>query len=213
MQIKISENIKKKNDNVLKVPIWHNKSIKINNKSFFYKEWFQKGVVVLNDMIKNSENVVFYRLYEFNQKFNMHTDFLTYQGVINAIKKTFSSDEISNRILNYPFIPKNLEIFVKHKQGASDFYKAQNTTVATGRKKWDDIFGFDNQKWRQKYIIPFISTRSTKLQWLQFRINQYILTTNSYLFKIGLVDTPYCHQCKTEIETIVHTLWDCENVQ
>jgi len=61
--------------------------------------------------------------------------------------------------------------------------------------------------------INFSTTKNTKFQCLQYRINQNILTTNYYLFKFGLVDSQYCHRCKIESETIEHTLWDCEKVQ
>lgn len=51
------------------------------------------------------------------------------------------------------------------------------------------------------------------MQWLQFRINQYILTTNSFLFKIGKTDTKLCSLCQSNEETIVHLFWDCLHVQ
>ena len=62
-------------------------------------------------------------------------------------------------------------------------------------------------------ILIFKVTKSSKLQWLQYRINHYILTTNKYLYKIGIIDSPICKRCNTDIETIEHSLWDCAVVQ
>ena len=45
------------------------------------------------------------------------------------------------------------------------------------------------------------------------RINHHILTTNSFLFKIGKNDTNLCNLCKIEEETIYHLLWQCPIVQ
>jgi hypothetical protein len=38
--------------------------------------------------------------------------------------------------------------------------------------------GLDETKWREIFKLPFIVTQNTKLQWLQYRINQRILGTN-----------------------------------
>ena len=61
--------------------------------------------------------------------------------------------------------------------------------------------------------MPFIVTNNTKLQWLQYRINHRILATNSFLFKIKVVENPYCTFCHEELETIEHLLWNCEITQ
>ena len=61
--------------------------------------------------------------------------------------------------------------------------------------------------------MPFIVTNNTKLQWLQYRINHRILTTNNFLFKIKITGNPLCTFCKTENEYIEHILWDCEVIQ
>lgn len=45
------------------------------------------------------------------------------------------------------------------------------------------------------------------------RINQYILTTNSFLFKTGKTDTKLCSLCQSNEETISHLFWDCLLVQ
>ena len=62
------------------------------------------------------------------------------------------------------------------------------------------------------FIYPFISTNDTKLQWLQYRINHYILTTNVYAKKIGITNSDVCSFCKEEKETIIHILWECHKV-
>ena len=61
--------------------------------------------------------------------------------------------------------------------------------------------------------LPFKCTKSSKLPWLKYRINQYILTTNVTLFKYGKIATKLCSFCIQEDETILPILWSCPKEQ
>ena len=74
-------------------------------------------------------------------------------------------------------------------------------------------FVLTNRDWETFYQIPLQVTKNTKLQWLQYRISHHILTTNSRLFKAGLVTSSFCNLCNSERETITHLLWECREVQ
>ena len=63
------------------------------------------------------------------------------------------------------------------------------------------------------FKLPFIVTQNTKLQWLQYRINQRILGTNKLLYKIKVKDNAFCTFCQEDEETIEHLFWNCEIVQ
>ena len=82
----------------------------------------------------------------------------------------------------------------------------RNNIVSNGQKKWEDILalGLDETKWREIFKLPFIVTQNTKLQWLQYRINQRILGTNKFLYKIKVKDNAFCSFCQEDEETIEH---------
>jgi len=63
------------------------------------------------------------------------------------------------------------------------------------------------------YILPFIITQDTKMQWFQFRINHLILGTNWLLNKNNNNYDSKCYFCKIEIETVQHIFWNCEKVK
>ena len=83
----------------------------------------------------------------------------------------------------------------------------------TGQNKWGIVYEYNKETWNKIYAVPFRVTNNTKLQWFQFRVNHCILTTNSYLCKIGLTNNPLCVLCFLERETIIHILWECKEVQ
>ena len=70
------------------------------------------------------------------------------------------------------------------------------------QKEWEDIC------YRSMQI-----TNYTKLQWLQFRIINNILSTNSLLNKMKLLDWNQCSFCKLESETISHLMYNCDIVK
>ena len=66
---------------------------------------------------------------------------------------------------------------------------------------------------KQIYKLPFQTIKNCKFQWLQYKINNFRLTTNTFLYKIKIKQDPLCSFCKKENENMIHLLWECENVQ
>ena len=66
--------------------------------------------------------------------------------------------------------------------------------------------------WKHIFKNPFIYTKDSKLQWLQYRINNRILGINNISQKMGIVNDNRCSFCQHENETIVHLFWDCIHV-
>lgn len=202
-------------DYVLKSSLWYIEKFKIGNKSILYKDRYKKAILIVNDLIKDKINNTFFSFQECSQYLGIQSDFLQFQCLITVVRRHLSGLNAINSNLVYTLIPKNLEMFFKNTKGAKDFYNilSQNDSIPTGRKKWEETFDFNNETWKEIYNLPFRVTKSTKLQWFQFRINYHILTTNSYLFKARLINSPMCKACHSETEYIIHSIWECEKVQ
>ena len=71
-------------DNALKTVIWNNRDlIKVNNKTVFWRTWFDKNIICLDSLL--DENLNFLTHETFLATYQIQTDFLTYYGLINAI--------------------------------------------------------------------------------------------------------------------------------
>ncbi len=65
--------------------LWNNKDLRINGKPIFYKDWFKKGIISVSDILKIDRS--FYSVRELKSLYNIQINFVTYQGIIQAIRK------------------------------------------------------------------------------------------------------------------------------
>ena len=79
------------------------------------------------------------------------------------------------------------------------------------RDKWEidlHIFLQDND-WKIINKDCFMITNDAKFRSFQFKINNRILTTNDFVYKIGRSDNRKCTFCDLYIETISHLFGTC----
>ena len=197
----------------LGLPIWYNSQILIDSNPIFYRSWYEKGIFRIGDFIKESS--VYYTFEEFTEKYNIETNFLTYHGILNCLKKYINSFPNMPTKIHYPTFPKNIAIFYQSKKGTKDIYSilSENNIVPTGVIRWNMALNLHEDEWKFIFINPFLITKYTTLQWFQFRINHRILGTNLLLHKIDNNTDYKCTFCKREPETIEHLLWECELVK
>ena len=63
--------------------LWNNKDITIEEKSIYWKAWFDKDIHFVQDLLNKNGN--FLSLSELNDKYKLKTNFLSYQQIISAI--------------------------------------------------------------------------------------------------------------------------------
>ena len=67
--------------------IWNNQDIKIDNRTISFRNWFDKGVHTVKDRVDQNLDFVTYE--EFQLRYQLQTNFLTYYGLINAIPQEY----------------------------------------------------------------------------------------------------------------------------
>ena len=95
-------------------PIWFNNKIKIDNKSIFYKEWFEKGVQSINDLI--NEDGTYLTLDQFQEKYKIVVNFFKYNSIISAIRQAKRSFTMGESRLVCPFIPSIVQQLLRQKK-------------------------------------------------------------------------------------------------
>ena len=73
--------------------LWQNSLIRVGNKPIHYKSWSSKGVRNVGHLMKDSIQFLSFEDFKERFNFNIKTNFLTFQGVISAIKALWKSKE------------------------------------------------------------------------------------------------------------------------
>ena len=213
----ICQKIKVDQDNQChSIPLWYNPDIKVGGKPVYYKKWLAAGVVMLGDLF-NAEGQ-FYSYRDFIHIFNVNTNFLEYQGLLAAVKKYLQLKDLQHIPIKSfnPTQPLGLTVINADKKGCRAIYKLLLKTeeIPTSLPKWsNDLINIPNSNvWdiRSIYEIVFKTTKDSKLQWFQYRINHRILGTNYLLKKMNITQDESCSFCNNSPETILHLFWMCD---
>ena len=105
------------------------------------------------------------------------------------------------------FVPNYINVIFKSKKGACDFYESLQADQKNNhimKQSWNkDLNTFINEgQWNLIFRVCFKTLQNNSLTWFQLKILYRILSTNQYLHKIGLSDSPLCSRCNTTSESI-----------
>lgn len=195
-------------------PIWMNSIFKIDNKPFIYQDLLSKGIKYINDIV--DEDGLFLKYVDFCNIFNINVSIMQYNSIISCVTQSGKQVCKQSFKLSSPFIPSVVRTILKSSKGSKEIYSVLNnkSCIPTGIVRWNDILNVDKEiSWRKLCKLPFIVTKNSKLQWLQYRIIHRIISTNKFLYKINKASNTLCTFCKKDEETIEHLFWYCECVQ
>ena len=199
-------------ESILSTPIFYNPEITVGRKPLYNRIWYSKGIFCINDLL--TENGSFYSQNEFENIYNIKTNFIEYQGVMQVVKLYARRKGIDNfnKKLECPLIPNTILLFTKSKKGGKVFYSAlhRNEDKPTSQLKWETIYNIEEETWKTIYLSPFKLNLGRKLHWFQIKINHRILATRKYFYTIKLIQQPNCLHCNQD-ETISHMLSSCHH--
>ena len=187
--------------------LWYNSYIRINGNPFFYKSWFVAGVTTVSNLFDETSSR-FLTFEAFKEKYTVKANFLQYHSVVTAVlnaKKNFVFNQTSN---------------TEQLVGSKNFCKLaynilimqQASLPQRNQDKWiSDFQAYAVEKidWSKTYSLPFLCTRESKLRVFQFKLIHRRISTNRYLFKVGLSSSEQCSFCENTSESLLHLLWEC----
>lgn len=212
--LEIDRKLELSEDQVLKSPLFYNRNITVGGICTFYQTWHKKGLVFLNDLIK--ENCHFYTHQEVIGKIGISINLLQYQGLVSSVKAYLKKIKVTlSHKEKEPFIPSHIQPFLVQQTGAQTLYNIlnKNNAIPTSKLAWNEKYDIQEEEWKSIFEFPFKITKYPAIQWFQTCINHNILVTNSLLFKMKLKADPLCYYCHQQKETITHLFWSCSIVQ
>ena len=195
----------------LSTPVWFISNIKVGRRSCFLRDWSEHGIFFVTDFLDRSGN--FLSLREFQEKYNINTNFLTYQGFLAActsVLGTLSFQHIPAACTSYlgtlslqhiptncmhPVISSLFYPIIKNVRGCRIIYDILNNhkTIPTAIRKWEQTIVFERAPtWNKFFRLLFKTTKDTALLWFQERIFHTILATNRLLTKMNVMNNEVC---------------------
>ena len=166
------------------------------------------------DTMKNENS--FLSLTELRERFNIKINYLTFHGIIDAIRpqrKLLRGNDILADTNEDTFAVKFFQASKPNKLVYNKLISLKQTSPSGSQSKWiaDCNLEFPQSiNWNAVYETPFCCTKASKLIVFQFKLLHRRLATNDYLHKIGLRNDDICTFCKNGKESLAHLFWHCK---
>ena len=194
--------------------LFHNKNIRIGNKTVYYKNWAVNNVTQIYQLLKH--NGEFMSFQEFILKYpRVGTHFLQYNGIIASIRWYFRKiNFVNTNLTNNAFDdqePVCWRTLRKDNNEIKALNKRKPKVEHISKQKWENEF--DNLNWKKIFHICQKTTGDTKIRWFQFRLLYRTLPTNRLLTIQKIKNSALCEFCNEHDDNLYHLFWDCHLVQ
>ena len=198
--------------------LFNNKDILVDGKPIFFSEWFNKGILSINDLLNESGNVLTF--YEFRDKYSCKSNFLQYYQVVSAIPKRLWSLAKGSDTINKSFFTRNDNIFSLnestqinlYKGKTKDFYNLVNAKIhtedQTGPKRWSEKLSLKKDVRTKIFKSLKNICKETKLKEFQFKLIHRTIVTKKELFRFGIKADDECLYCGDK-DSVEHSFIEC----
>ena len=189
--------------------IHYNLNILRDKKVVYLKEWVDTGILFIRHLVNPDGNYMSFC--EFKKCYpTIHiTSFVTYAGVLNAVKQYQSK---LNVVLTSHYKTREGKVWQSIHKGnkyvQSVLTNSGAPPAAVG--KWNQYY--EGLNWKIIFGACFASTSDVQLRWFQSRLLHRILPTQKYLHTFRIVDSPICNFCVNDCQTLSHLFWECDFV-
>ena len=194
--------------------IWYNSSIRIQNKIFFWRNNYTKGLVYVHQLFREGHFKTEEQVY---QEFALTK--MRYNSIKSAIPKDWKEFFMDTPHITFlPMAPHNYDQAIgQEKSGLSAkiYHRINGDKFLVQRKfiKWVEEVGpsFSANLWEfcQSHRSIYQITNVPKYRSFQYRIYQRALVTNIDLERWNIIDTNLCNFCQEQEETVLHLLTQC----
>ena len=202
-------------DNGQEMILFNNKEILVGNRPFFLKDWFDSGIVSIQDIL--NENGKFLSFQEFQQIYEINCNFLNYYHVVSAIPKHLL-ERAKQTQLNKTlfFYSENFQLFpslsinltkMKNKNYYWLFVK-KSTPLVTALSKWERDLSSNDIHWKNYFTQIKFMCKENKLKEFYFKLIHRILVSKKELHLFGVSNNSNCTYCG-QPDSISHTFIEC----
>jgi hypothetical protein len=199
--------------------IWLNKYIKINKQEIWWKNWSEKGILIIHDII--DENGNFLSINNLEQRYDFKCNFLQYNSIKDAIPKEWRNN-VKKITIHRDVISSDESIYVNINKQTIPLHKINNQLIywklieeiricPITKNKWIDELNLNEDRWERIFEISKV-TRETKIRAFQYKLLFNLTPCNLYLYRIGKSNIFKCNYCNA-VDNIIHYFYECVNTK
>ena len=196
---------------LLAEPVFYNKRIQIGGKFIQGKQLVDKGIFCIAHFLR--ENGSFMSHTEFEAKYNITINFVTYNGYVSTLREYVKKTKVPVRDSNYLQMSKCFKNIMCVIKGCKAYY---NTLLAYSTRpkccaKWEERLEIQPD-WKKCFLLAS-KIKDIKMKWFQLRILHRCIGTNVVLKEMGISNNDLCSFCNIVKDSIQHMFWQCNQVQ
>ena len=201
---------------ILYSPVWFNSELQ-GGQNLLYKNWYDKGIRSILDIVNVQGE--FYNFADFKNAYGIRGTFLNFQAIINRIpndwKNIINNNKEICREFKYNIVQANpINILLRDKKGSRRIYDIFIKNIRHDVQiRWSRDLGIIQREDWININSTIKEFSEVKLKDFQFKINNKILVTKSFLHRINLIDNNTCSLWTEYPETIKHLFFECEKVK
>ena len=205
-------------EEIVRQPIYHNKFIRIDNKTINGKLRATLKMEFIQDLLGPDMKIA--QKEYLDNKYNTQIPQMLYNSVISAIPRTWKNliGQDSNVLNYYVFEDHKISLDIAEKKvveiSTKELYWSLISTIAerpTSENTWEvEVgLGYDLDKWAWVYNTPYLLTKDTKLIMFQYKVSHRILACK-YKLRVWKIETDdICNCCQIAQDSLEHHLVAC----
>ena len=191
-------------EHIARTVIWNNKFVNIEGKSVFNGKLVRQGIVTVFDLTVTKQN----RFVGINNILDANLspiDMFELMSIADALQLNWrQSIKGNNNFLNTAVISdlqSQIRLYIMgnkvliskvSSKSISKELRSKVTASPTAQAKYTELFENDNPEWNEIYSLPFKVALDTRTIEFQYRLLNRYLATNSFLHKIGKINSSMC---------------------
>ena len=178
--------------------LWHNKYIKIDDKTIFSSSLSAKGINFVGQLFQNNQQIKKWDELKTEFDLNENEKFLIVQiahALTNLWKEILRNytESINNLVIQNHHLIKKHQILSLNKLNSATLYEIlidANEITPTTQTCFENLFSNFKLDWKSIYLLPRQVTLNTNLRMFQYKLLNNVLYLNNMLFRFKKVDSP-----------------------
>lgn len=183
--------------------------------------WTRAGISQVQDISHPSENRLLGQL-ELQDRYRVSCNFLQALSIRSSIphswRSLLSADFRGNTNRRYCMELNRSEVDILNSSPKRSYRELVREVkpIFSRAESWsrdlNDINLLREEIWKDIFVLPFKTSRETKIQSFGFKVANRLTPCGKYLHKIRVRDNPLCTKCKEE-DSITHFFLSCPLVK